>query len=200
EHSWKKLPDTILNRLNTEFHRIMEGRDRQNSWPRGKPLEGVGSDFGGARRPVRWRKRDAPEIGGRLDEFQTNFRATVRRGIGTDYAAELLFVGLGVFQDDDLAGLDFQGEIDQAAVGIHNRRMGHLRNGLFVRTTANHLDRDAQEDALAAAPVVHYGQIGRKRGHTLRHVYPVMEGRIAGVNGRKVQGFVRRKKARRTAA
>src|SRR5208283_1853167 len=154
---------------------------------RGGPLEGVRRDFGGTRRPVRWREGHAPEIRRGLDEFEAHLNFSIGRGIRACDAAKLLLVGLRILQDNDLPDGHFQGQVDQAPVRVYNRRVRHFGEGLLIGTLANHLDGNAQEHALAAATIAHRSKIGRKRRHNPRRVCSFMRCGDARVNWRKVQ-------------
>lgn len=68
----------------------------------GVGLEGVGGDFEVFGGPVVGGKGDAPEFGGRFEEFDADFGFALSGWGDVDYADELFFEGFGVADEDFL--------------------------------------------------------------------------------------------------
>jgi hypothetical protein len=54
-------------------------------------------------------------------------------------------------------------------MGVDNDGIGAFGDMDAVGPTGDHLDGNAEKNALAAAPVGHGGKIRRERGHRARH-------------------------------
>ena len=109
-------------------------------------------------------------MGSGLDEFETDFGFSIGSGVAKGDAAGLFFSSCRIFDDDDLPEGNRQVQIDECTMGADNDGMCALGDMHVVGTTGDDLDRNAEKDALAAAPVGHRRKIRRERGHELRLV------------------------------
>jgi hypothetical protein len=105
-----------------------------------------------ARAALRSSKVDGPEIGGGAEEFEADERVA---GLGFYYAgdaAQELFVGLRVSDQEFLRRREFAREREQSAAGADIQRNGKLGERLIVRVGVDE-DRKQRGDAMIAAPV-----------------------------------------------
>jgi len=119
----------------------------------GDALEGVGGDFGVVGGLVVRGEGDAPELGGGFQEFDADFEFVFGGGGDVDYADELFFESFDVADEDFLVEGDAHGKEEQGAVGADVGGEGVFGNVLVIGTASDDEDREAKEDALAAAAV-----------------------------------------------
>ena len=131
----------------------------------GVALEGVGGDFGVFGGPVVGWEGDAPEFGGGFEEFYADFGFAFGGGSNVDYADELFFEGFGVADQDFLVERDAHGHEEQGSVGADVGGDGVFRDVLIVGAPGDDEDGQTEEDALAAAAVVHGSVVGGRSGH-----------------------------------
>ena len=118
--------------------------------------------------PVVRRKGDAPEIGARLEKFDSDFCFPLTNGRNTDNATRLLLVGFRILQNDNLADAYREIQSDESAVSIDDGGVSLLAEHFPVGTRSDDGDGHAKEDTLAAAAIVLCREMRRERGHGLR--------------------------------
>jgi hypothetical protein len=116
-------------------------------------LEGVGGDFGVVGGPVVGGKGDAPEFGGGLEEFDSDFGFGFGGGSDVDHLDELLFEGFRVAAKNFLADGDSHRQGEQCAVGADVHSESVFRDVLTIWAAGNDKDGEAKKDTLGAAAV-----------------------------------------------
>jgi hypothetical protein len=127
--------------------------------------EGVGGDFGVVGGPVVGGKGDAPEFGGRLEEFDADFGFALGGGSDVDYADELFFEGISVADKNFLTEFDAHGREDQGAVEVDVGGESVFGDVLLVGAAGDDENGEAKKDALGAAAIGRRGVVGGGMGH-----------------------------------
>jgi hypothetical protein len=139
--------------------------DRTGSGRRAVQLKSVGGDFGVFGGPVVGREGDAPEFGGRFQEFYADFGFAFGGGGDVNDTDELLFEGVGIAAKNFLAHFDASGYVDEGAVGADVRGESVFGDVLTIGSPGNDEDGETEVDALGAAAVGNGGVVGGEVGH-----------------------------------
>lgn len=156
--NWGKC---TLNRFNTEyFSCVRETEEARNVRSPAQASKRIAGNLRGVGHPIFRGKGDAPEMRSGLEKLDPHFGLASRDGVYADNPARLLLAGFRVLENDYLAYMHPKFEIDQRAMGVDDERMSLFAGHFLVRTGSDDSNRNAEEDALTATPIVPGRSIG----------------------------------------